>query len=192
MAPVIGEPADLINAAISALRGNWGEAGTNALAAIPFVGNAVTAGKWANRISKLKNVDYDKAIDNLKDGVRKAEACGDKEKADFYRKTIELAEARKNSLRNRMGDPPAHMKKAEAHHDLPEAPKFQEHWDRVGLDINDPKYGRWVEGGPVGDHQKWSKEFEKEWDKFFEKNPEASREEILKHMNDLQADPRFQ
>jgi hypothetical protein len=43
------------------------------------------------------------------------------------------------------------MVKPEAHHDLPEV--FRERFEALGLDIDDPKYGRWVEGNPVGRHQ---------------------------------------
>ncbi len=49
--PVFGEGADLVNAGISAARGNWGDAGLSAVAAIPFVGWAGTAGKGALRYS---------------------------------------------------------------------------------------------------------------------------------------------
>jgi len=81
---------------------------------------------------------------------------------------------------------------AQAVHDLPQAPEFKKHWDRVGLDIDDPAFGRWVEGGPVGNHQKWSATFNREWVKFFDDLPMATREQILDHMNKLRIDPRFQ
>ena len=60
------------------------------------------------------------------------------------------------------------------------------------LDIDDPAFGRWVEAGPVGDHQKWSAAFNREWDNFFRDNPMATRDEILRRMNELRIDPRFQ
>jgi hypothetical protein len=103
-----------------------------------------------------------------------------------------LRNAPKGGLRARMGDPPSGMLRPQAHHDLPQAPRFKPHWDRAGLDIDDPAFGRWVEGGPVGDHQKWSAEFNQEWDDFFRRFPEASREQILEQMNRLRGDPRFQ
>jgi hypothetical protein len=49
--PVFGEGADIVNAGISAARGNWGDAGLSAVAAIPFVGWAGTAGKGVLRYS---------------------------------------------------------------------------------------------------------------------------------------------
>jgi hypothetical protein len=50
--PGFGEPLDLINASISAARGNWGDAALSAGAAIPFVGWAATAGKGAKYAGK--------------------------------------------------------------------------------------------------------------------------------------------
>jgi RHS repeat-associated protein len=47
--PVIGEPLDLVNAGISAARGNWDDAALSAVAVIPVVGLAGTAGKGAKR-----------------------------------------------------------------------------------------------------------------------------------------------
>jgi hypothetical protein len=105
---------------------------------------------------------------------------------------ISVANAPNNvgSLRSRMGEPPAGMVKPQAHHDLPQ--KFAEKFEAKGIDINNPAYGRWVEGGPVGNHQKWGAAFNKEWERFFARFPEASREQILQEMQKLRVDPRFQ
>jgi len=91
-----------------------------------------------------------------------------------------------------MGDHPSGMIKPQAHHNLPQAERFRHHWNRTGLDIDDPAFGRWVEGGPVGGHQKWSKAFNDEWDSFFDQFPRATRDQILDYMNKLRIDPRFQ
>jgi RHS repeat-associated protein len=126
-----------------------------------------------------------------KEAGEAAEGVG-KHADDVGKGTAKGPKAPKGKLRDRMGEPPKGMKKPEAHHDLPQADRFKSHWEREGLDINDPAHGRWVEGGPVGDHQKWSNEFNKEWDTFFKEHPEATREQILGKMNDLRSDPRFQ
>ena len=47
--PGLGAIPDLANAAISALRGNWDDAGLSVLAAIPAVGDAAAAAKLAKR-----------------------------------------------------------------------------------------------------------------------------------------------
>lgn len=98
----------------------------------------------------------------------------------------------RNTLRDRMGKPPKGMVNPQAHHDLPQAPRFQKHWNRAGLDNNDPAFGRWVEGSPHGDHQRWSAQFNKEWDDFFRQNPNATKKQILDQMNKLRTDQRFQ
>jgi hypothetical protein len=67
--------------------------------------------------------------------------------------------------------------------------KFEKNFNKVGLDIWDTKYGRWVEGER---HRKWSKQFNDAWGAFFEKNPNADRAAILREMNRLRRDPRFQ
>jgi RHS repeat-associated protein len=52
MVPVIGEAADLANAAVYAAEGNWGEAALCAAAAIPVAGNAITAAKMGRNAKK--------------------------------------------------------------------------------------------------------------------------------------------
>ncbi|KAA3610782.1 MAG: hypothetical protein DWQ01_07675 [Planctomycetota bacterium] len=102
----------------------------------------------------------------------------------------EVFDAGKGALRTRMGKPPSGMVKPQAHHDLPQ--KFRDRFERAGLDIDDPAHGRWVEGGPAGNHQKWTRAFNDEWEAFFNKHPRPSSEQILKERDRLRADPRFQ
>ncbi|MCY3820164.1 MAG: hypothetical protein OXH52_12500, partial [Gammaproteobacteria bacterium] len=99
-------------------------------------------------------------------------------------KGSEIAKPLGRALRKRLhaeGPPPPWMKKPQAHHDLPQ--KFRDQFEARGIDIDDPKYGRWVEGGPVGDHQKWSTRFNQEWEVFLQRNPSA--EEIMEQMRDM-------
>ena len=56
MAPGIGEPIDLINAGISAIRGNYVEAGLGLGAMIPVAGNFFVGAKHLNRISKYEKL----------------------------------------------------------------------------------------------------------------------------------------
>ena len=53
--PGFGAIPDLTNAAISALRGNWDEAGLSVLAAVPGVGDAIAAAKLARKGLKVAN-----------------------------------------------------------------------------------------------------------------------------------------
>lgn len=52
-APGVGAIPDLLNAAISACRGNWAEAGLSVVAAVPGIGDAAAGVKLANRGLKM-------------------------------------------------------------------------------------------------------------------------------------------
>ena len=73
MIPFVGEPADLLNAAIYAHRGKWGQAALSAGAAVPGIGWAATTAKWSGRTVKWAG----RAMD-LSDvaGMRIASAAG--------------------------------------------------------------------------------------------------------------------
>ena len=49
LVPGVGAIPDLLNASISALRGDWGAAGLSVLAAVPVIGDAATAAKFAQK-----------------------------------------------------------------------------------------------------------------------------------------------
>lgn len=49
LVPGAGAIPDLLNASISALRGDWGDAGQSVLAALPFIGDAATGVKYAQK-----------------------------------------------------------------------------------------------------------------------------------------------
>ena len=52
LAPGVGAIPDLLNASISALRGDWGAAGLSVLAAVPVIGDAATAATNFNLFSR--------------------------------------------------------------------------------------------------------------------------------------------
>lgn len=62
--PGFGAIPDLTNAAISALRGNWAEAGLSVLAAIPIIGDTAAAVKLARKGMKVAKA-MDKSADDL-------------------------------------------------------------------------------------------------------------------------------
>ena len=70
----------------------------------------------------------------------------------------------------------------QAHHDLPWRHKDWLAMEGRGLDVNNPQFGRWVEGTPLGKHQNWSREYESKWRDFISKNPDASAEEVLAYL----------
>lgn len=49
LAPGVGAIPDLLNASISAIRGDWAAAGLSVLAAVPVIGDAATAAKFAQK-----------------------------------------------------------------------------------------------------------------------------------------------
>ena len=63
-----------------------------------------------------------------------------------------------------------------AHHCLPQ--KHNENFIKADINIHDPKYGVWWEGkGHLGD----AKKYNAEWGRFFLKNQQPSKEQILEH-----------
>lgn len=71
----------------------------------------------------------------------------------------------------------------QAHHGLPW--KNKEYFSQAGLDVNDPRFGRWVLGGGNGGHQSWSRKYGDLWDTFISKNPTAEAEKIINYFNRL-------
>jgi len=80
------------------------------------------------------------------------------------------------------------MTKPEAHHDLPR--KFRRDFEKAGLDIDDPKYGRWVEQHP---HRRWSRALNDEWQKFFDRyqSRPPTQAEILDELSELRGLDKF-
>ena len=74
----------------------------------------------------------------------------------------------------------------QAHHVLPQ--KFEKEFTIAGIDINDPKYGSWVD--PI-DHAKWSYDYNKDWETFFRDNQDPSSELILAYAESLSVDYGF-
>lgn len=52
----------------------------------------------------------------------------------------------------------------DAHHIFPQAEGFQQHWDRVGLNIHDPANRAWWEKHA---HRVNAEEYNRQWDLFF-------------------------
>lgn len=77
MAPGVGTILNLLNASISELRGDWGAAGLSVLAAVPIIGDAATAAKFAQK------------------GVKAAKAV---KKAEKINKTTDIAKGKVTSL----------------------------------------------------------------------------------------------
>jgi hypothetical protein len=175
--PIVGEVADGANALIYFAEGDNISAGISVAAMTPVVGIGATTGKAAKKVAGVVGDTITKHADEVANTAVKTF-----KKASSRRLAKNLEEA---------GIPkPSTMKNPEAHHDLPEV--FQDDFNRVGLDIDEAQYGRWVEGAEKGiknegKHQNWSYDFNKEWKEFL--NPKdgtvRSKEEILKFMEEI-------
>ena len=91
----------------------------------------------------------------------------------------------RDGLRIALGPAPEDLVRPQAHHNLPW--RFREWFASAGrgLDVNDPTYGRWVEGTPPGSHQTWSMQYEQEWSRFITQNPNATRSQVLTFLEEL-------
>ena len=68
----------------------------------------------------------------------------------------------------------------QAHHILPQ--KFRAAFEKVNLNIDDPKYSAWVN---TQTHQKYSYKYNKAWEEFFRNNPEYTTTSILEFAEDV-------
>jgi len=80
----------------------------------------------------------------------------------------------RRNLENRTPKPQG-MQNPEAHHMLPQefADRFGEH----GVNVHDPRWGAWVEGG--GGHQSWSKSYNAAWKAWLDTHAGANIDDII-------------
>jgi YD repeat-containing protein len=75
---------------------------------------------------------------------------------------------------------------AQAHHEL--VWTFRDRFAQVGLNVNDPRFGRWV----GNTHQQWSHEYEALWIEFFDAHPVGyTQAQVLEYLEFLRSNPRF-
>ena len=86
---------------------------------------------------------------------------------------------------------PTGMLNPQVHHNLPWI--FRDWFAGAGrgLDVNDPQFGRWVSGSPQGPHQRWTREYNDAWREFIEANPNATRQDVLNHLQHLLDSGRY-
>jgi uncharacterized protein YukE len=112
----------------------------------------------------------------------------DRELDQELRKKLEEAHTRKNyrgdeyaeGMAKVYGPPPDDGKVYVGHHNFPVkfGPKFEKH----GIDTTNPAWGSWVE---EKQHQRFGTQFNKDWQTFFDNNPDATREDIFKFVRQL-------
>jgi hypothetical protein len=71
---------------------------------------------------------------------------------------------------------PADMVEAEAHHMLPKTFRTV-FWDGWKIDVNDPIWGAWVNGG--GQHQDWSDAYNMMWESWLNTNVNATIWDVI-------------
>jgi RHS repeat-associated protein len=142
-----------------------------------------------------------KAGDKVNDTLKAGDKAGDTSKGaqeQIEREAKEQADqgngrynridppTNRKGLRKSMGEPPSGFKEPQAHHELPW--KNRDFFAGKGINVNDPQFGRWVEGNA---HRKWSAEYGREWDQFIEANPNATPQDIMNKLQELKNSGRF-
>jgi RHS repeat-associated protein len=159
---------DGANAAISATRGNWSDAGISLLAVIPYIGDTAKAGKYVGKAAGVLQ-----GVNRVDDVVSSTELA-----AKLGLKNFTQSNYRKGLIRY-TGVAEEAVKGFEAHHIFPQ--EFMQRFTSAGIDnIHDPRYLSWV----VPDkHARWSYEYNKAWDEFLQGHPD--RDAILRKAQDL-------
>ena len=165
--------------------------GSYGWAALDVVGLAVDAG--ATIVPGLPG-----GAGTLIKSIRGIRAANQADNATDVANTIDAGRAAsggpgsKGSLRQRLGDPPPGMQNAQAHHDLPQAKEFE----NTG---NVPDWTSTIRPMAAGCQEvlkanikNWSRAFNDAWREFFKNNKNATREEILDHMNRLRKSGDFE
>ena len=79
--------------------------------------------------------------------------------------------------KNMLKEGPAPGSNYQAHHGLPW--EHKDYFGKAGLNVNDPKWGRWVKGGGNGGHQSWSKRYGNIWTTYKEAHPNPNADDII-------------
>ena len=138
--------SDAINASYLFFSGKYLDSALSAIATIPILGD----------IAKLPR--FGKDVHLLRDAVSIADVSGK------WTKSL-----RANMIRA-YGEAPSGL---HAHHILPQ--KYAKQFRDLGFDINNPKYGKWIDGHQ---HLSKAKEYNDAWELFFINNPSPSKEMV--------------
>ena len=154
--------ADLANAALQYKNGDYLGAGLSAIGLIPYAGDLAKVGKVGKDVNIISA-----AVGTLKVG-------GDV--APISYRAFTRGNFRNNLIRftgtNPMGK--------EAHHLLPN--KFAELLSNKGINVHDPKYGRWVDHSI---HRKTAHEYNRAFESYLIDNPNATEEKLIEFAESL-------
>ncbi len=157
-APGVGAIPDLLNAGISALRGDWASAGLNLLAAVPLIGDVAKATKLAKKgLNSAKAVSNVVEVGNIANkSQRRAKLA--KEASNFISTDVSANQLVKNGLSK--SDADFFMKKVRyqrrnaaynVYSKSPNVNKFQIESHLNGIDFSAPiEIGKFPKGTKVG------------------------------------------
>lgn len=154
--------ADAANAALQFKNGDYWGAGASVLGVIPYAGDLVKVGKVGRDVRIISG-----AIGALK--------VGDTIGTGAYR-AFTARNFRTNLVRRTGMNP----KGKDAHHLLPK--KFSDPLSRKGINVNDPRYGRWVNHS---NHNKTWKKYNDDFEIFLKENDGASEEDVINFAESL-------
>jgi len=69
---------------------------------------------------------------------------------------------------------------ADAHHVF--ARKFEDQFQRAGINIHDPHFGAWWQSGS---HQQWASAYNRDWEQFFRAHPNPSVNQIMQYGREM-------
>jgi len=84
---------------------------------------------------------------------------------------------------------PSNYVNPQVHHNLPW--KFRKWFADLGINVNEARFGRWVEGTPPGTHQNWGRAYQDAWETFINQNPNASQNDVLAELQRLLASGKY-
>ena len=147
--------------------------------ALPFVPGGASAAIAGFRSADAL-LDAAKTADGLSDATHAVRAADDVTGYAVSYRSFTRANFREN-LSRRTGGARAGM---DAHHTLPV--RFESKFNEIGININDPKYGEWVEQSK---HRKSARQYNSKWQAFFEtyknENRTPSQDDVMNYLHKL-------
>ena len=154
--------ADLANASLQYKSGDYFSAGLSVIGVIPYAGDLAKAGKIGRDVNILNS-----AVHGLKAG---------QEAGAIAYKSFTQSNFRKNLVKM-TGKNPDGM---DAHQLLLKA--FEEQLGLKGINVHDPKYGRWVDHSK---HNKTAQRYNKDFKQFLKSNEAVSEKDIINFAESL-------
>lgn len=105
---------------------------------------------------------------------RREREIEEQRRRDFERHERSRPPNYRNEMEQMHGPPPADGHRYEAHHNFPVERSAE--FRRLGIEPNNPAWGSWIR---EAEHRGFSDQFRRDWNSFFEHNPNATRSEVF-------------